>query len=439
MSGWLTSVSFINSAGCPAGSFDANLTFAQALTEAARAAPQALVVASLPGVTDRNWRARRRAGAGAFEEYVQAGVKSSWQPATADEGFEIVRRRLFEPISDKDGAAKQRRHSSLQRNVPRRVGEYPQGCGEGEYSRRMQAAYPIHPELFERLYNDWGSLDKFEPPRGVLRFMAAAIHVLWERGDGGLLILPANIPLDSPIVQGELVRYLDQNWSAVLAKDIDGATSVPLAIDQEVPTLGRYSATRRVARSIWMGSAPTFRERTPELTMGRSSSAAFSPGKRRNFGDALRRLADRATYLYQDSSRYWFSTQPSVARLAEDRAAQIETADVDAKIIALLKRNEDRRLRGDFAAVHASPETSADVADEPDTRLVVLGPAYPHVAKGDGGRAVSAAQNILETRGSGQRIYRNALVFLAADQQRLPETSAGGPVMDGVVIDFRRA
>ena len=39
------------------------------------------------------------------------------------------------------------------------------------------------------------------------------------------------------------------------------------------------------------------------------------------FGDALRRLAGAATYLYQDGPRYWYSTQPTVTKLAEDRAS----------------------------------------------------------------------------------------------------------------------
>ena len=59
----------------------------------------------------------------------------------------------------------------------------------------MRAAYPIHPELFDRLYNDWSSLDKFQRTRGVLRLMAAVIHALWEREDRGLMILPASVPL----------------------------------------------------------------------------------------------------------------------------------------------------------------------------------------------------------------------------------------------------
>jgi predicted AAA+ superfamily ATPase len=59
----------------------------------------------------------------------------------------------------------------------------------------MEAAYPIHPELFDRLYNDWGGLDKFQRTRGVLRLMASVIHQLWKGQDGSLLILPASVPL----------------------------------------------------------------------------------------------------------------------------------------------------------------------------------------------------------------------------------------------------
>lgn len=258
----------------------------------------------------------------------------------------------------------------------------PQGCREADYARRMRAAYPIHPELFERLYNDWGGLDKFQRTRGVLRFMAASIYVLWERNDAGLLILPSSIPLDSPVIEGELVRYLDHNWSAVLANDVDGATSVSLAIDQEVPALGRYSATRRVARSVWMGSAPTYEAgKNPGIDDRRIKLGCAQPGESAgNFGDALRRLADRAMYLYQDGTRYWFSTQPSVARLADDRAAQLDAADVEAEIVKRLKRNEQPRMRGEFAGVHAAPANSGEVGDEPDARLVILGPVYPHAS-----------------------------------------------------------
>lgn len=67
-------------------------------------------------------------------------------------------------------------------------------------------AYPVHPELFDRLYNDWANLEKFQKTRGVLRLMSAVIHRLWERNDAGLMILPAAVPVDAPEVQEELIR-----------------------------------------------------------------------------------------------------------------------------------------------------------------------------------------------------------------------------------------
>jgi len=36
------------------------------------------------------------------------------------------------------------------------------------------------------------------------------------------------------------------------------------------------------------------------------------------FGEALRELSERATYLYEEAGRYWFSTQPTLNRLAEE-------------------------------------------------------------------------------------------------------------------------
>src|SRR5262249_43085088 len=135
--------------------------------------------------------------------------------------------------------------------------EFPTECREGDYERRLKLAYPIHPEVFERLYQDWSSLVKFQRTRGVLRLMAAVIHSLWEKQDRNPLILPANVPIDDPRVQSELTRYLPDNWGPVIEKDVDGPNSLPLRIDNEKPNLGRYSACRRVARAVYLGSAPT--------------------------------------------------------------------------------------------------------------------------------------------------------------------------------------
>ena len=251
----------------PAGGFETQFTFAQVLTESAKLAGNCLLVISLPasdtagsphaqpddvevgGVRGREALDRLR--------NVVGRIESSWRPATADEGFEIVRRRLFEPLVSQD--------QFKQRDVVAREffdfyrtqhQEFPPECREADYERRIKAAYPIHPEIFDRLYTDWSTLVKFQRTRGVLRLMAAVIHSLWEKGDRNPLILPSMVPIDDPRVQFELTRYLSDNWVPVLEKDVDGPNSLPLRIDGDVPNLGKVHACRRVARTIYLGSAP---------------------------------------------------------------------------------------------------------------------------------------------------------------------------------------
>ena len=188
---------------------------------------------------------------------VIARVESPWRPATADEGFEIVRRRLFKPLGDQEAFKQRDITARAFADLYRRQDvEFPSACATMDYERRIQAAYPIHPEVFDRLYTDWSSLAKFQRTRGVLRLMAAVIHCLWESGDRSPLIQPWNIRLDDQRVQNELTRYLSDNWTPVIAKDVDGPDALPLTIDREAPNLGKLSAARRVARTIYLGSAP---------------------------------------------------------------------------------------------------------------------------------------------------------------------------------------
>ena len=138
------------------------------------------------------------------------------------------------------------------------------------------------------------------------------------------------------------------------------------------------------------------------------------------FGDALRYLAQAATYLYQDNARYWYSTQPTVTKLADDRAELLkrEPEKVAEEIQRRVK--EDLRNRGEFPKVHAFPGGSGDVPDELDARLVVLSVDKAFGKEGTN-LAMQAATEILEKRGNSPRRYRNTLVFLAADRSRLDE------------------
>jgi predicted AAA+ superfamily ATPase len=402
----------------PAGSFDNNLSFAQSLTEAARACDRVLVVASLPA---SQIEIGGQGGKAALERLEQtfSRMESNWRPATAEEGFEIVRRRLFEPIPIESQPARDAVIRGFSEMYRANAQEFPQGAAEGSYARRIEGAYPIHPELFDRLYTEWSSLDRFQRTRGVLRLMAAVIFALWDKQDRSLLILPSSVPLDDEGVRNELTRYFEETWDGAIAKDIDGEGSLPTALDRQFPTLNRYSATRRVARTIFMGAAPTFNAPQPGLDARSVKLGCAQPGETvATFGDALRRLSNDATYLYSDKERYWFSTQASVARLARDRADRQDVHEVNAEIVRWIRQDKSR---GQFAGVHRAPESSNEVPDEMEARLVILGPEQAHEKGVDASGARKACENFLTTRGNAPRIYRNALVFLAPDAKKLKD------------------
>jgi predicted AAA+ superfamily ATPase len=418
----------------PAGTFDTHFSFAQALTEAARATPGTLVVISIPASQpsaaepDTGIEVGGIGGREALRQLraVVGRVETAWRPASATESFEIVRRRLFEPLTDPHlFAARDATARGLGEMYRAEAGEFPAECREPAYVERIKAAYPIHPELFDRLYEDWSTLERFQRTRGVLRLMAAVIHSLWQRNDRSPLILPASLPLDDDTVVIELTKNLEDSWKPIVDADVDGDGSLPAELDRESPNLGRYFAARRVARTVFLGSAPTVRSANRGVEDTRVRLGCAYPGEPiGTFADALRRLSDRATYLYVDGRRYWYDTQPSVTRIARDRAARYAERPDDEIAQDLLDRlrkdSAGRGQRGELSAVHVAPVSSAEVPDEDEVRLVVLGVGAPH-ARTEDSVALTVAREFLEHRGPAQRLYRNMLIFAAADRQRLDD------------------
>ena len=419
------------------GNFETQFTFAQTLTESVTATNNTLLVVSLPAsdgfAQGRSFSDDMEVGGErgrvALERLknVVGRVESTWSPASAEESFEIVRRRLFSPLVSQEQFVKRdavaKAFSNLYNAHPN---EFPPETKEQEYEKRIRDAYPIHPEVFERLYTDWSTLAKFQRTRGVLRLMATVIYDLWKAGNSSPLILPAHISMDDGPIRSELVKYLDDSWKSIIDKDVDGSNSLPVRIDNEIPDLGRYLACARVTRTIFLGSAPTVTAANKGIDSRRVKLGSVMPGESPGkFDDALRRLSSAATYLYEDQGRYWYDTQPTVNKLVEDRAEQLK-GDPDSVSAELKKRLKSLiDTKNEFAGIHLMPSSGADIPDEFETRLVILGPDDNYVKDpNQKSSAEKLARQILGSRGTAPRRYQNTLVFLAADQNGLIDLDA---------------
>lgn len=402
--------------GLPAGSFDNLISFIQEITEAARASQSSLVVASIPESTiEIGEEGSGGQQALAAIEHTFGRMEAIWKPVAADEGFEIVRRRLF--LNCKDEAARDAVCQAFSRMYQENSSDFPTNAKEVDYFQRMRSCYPIHPEIFDRLYEDWATIDRFQKTRGVLRLMAAVVHNLWMNQDGSLLILPGSISLDVANIRDELTRHVGDNWNAIIDHEVDGKNSVPYQKDQEVTRFGHVMAARRVARTIMLGSAPSTRMDTIRgLETSRIRLGCVQPGENiATFNDALSTLQGALTYLYSNPSndRFWFDTRPTLRKTVEDRASQRSNEEVEMEIERRLKQIRKERP---FGRVHVCPESSMDVSDEQDVGLVILKYRQTYKRNDPNDIAIQAAENILNTRGLSPRIYKNMLAFIAPDQ-----------------------
>jgi hypothetical protein len=224
--------------------------------------------------------------------------------------------------------------------------------------------------------------------------------VLWQAQAGDPLILPARVPVAHERVRASVLYPLDPAFAAVVDREVDGDGSLPARMEAN-PTrrISQARAATRAARAVFLCSAPLVGQPNAGLTRQGLRLACAEPGGQLDiFGEALSELSERATFLYEEAGRYWFSTQQTLNRLAEDLAKALPAHEVDNAIVEVLR--EDSKTKA--------------------LSLVILGPLTPHVGRGAAKSvATEAVTDALMRCRSAQRRLRNTLLFVAADETQL--------------------
>lgn len=408
-----------------AGTLAANMTFIQALTESVKAVPNAIVLASLPESNTETVGSQGALALDSLEKYF-GRIESVWKPVGQNESFEIVRRRLFDTTGNE--ADVEQVCTAYAAYYRANKDKLPAEVQENRYLEKMRHSYPIHPEVFDRLYEDWSTLDKFQRTRGVLQYMAIVIHRLWQDNDQDPMLMPGSLPLYDLPVRTKSTQYLPQGWDIVITKEIDGETAESLNIDSE-PRFGAVQAARRVARTIFLGSAPASSAQTSRgIDKQRILLGCARPGDELSvYDDVTRRLRDRMHYLFGNGERFWFDTHPNLRREMESRKAHVD----EAAIFNVLKRETEAKVgRNSFFCAQHVFTPIGDIPDEIGSgpRLVILPPLMHCVFSKQNREPAkkyiyavlghSAAEG--ELLPSRQRLYKNCLVFLAPDAVLLP-------------------
>ena len=394
---------------------DSIYTFIQNFTQSVKRSRNATLVVTLP---ESAVEAGAEGGAEAFGrlEAILRRIDAKHEPLEVHEAFEVVRRRLFGPVRNE--AARDRVCEVFSRMYANSRRDYPQEVSEPRYLERMKACYPIHPEIFDRLYLDWSSVPRLQRTRGVLRIMANCISRLYLRGEASPLIMPANLTLDDPALANEFLPLLDGEWHPVLS-EVDSDGSMTDNMDKDVPRFTDVGgAARRIARTVFLGSAASGAIRGIDARSIRLG--VVLPGQGISvYNDALGRMDGTLYYLYNSNDRYYFHAEENLNKVAIDRADALTDREVEECIIAQLQEavGDGRRRRAD---VIVCPQGSDDVKDLDTVQLIILSPAksLPNRSR-ENDEAAVAAQDILLNRGDAPRIHRNMLLFLTAKNDEI--------------------
>ena len=348
-------------------------------------------------------------------------MQSAWLPAAGDETYEIIRRRLFQPLDADGERARDETVKAFADMYRRNAGRVPARGEGGALPRIAAAVVPDPPRTLRPALEGLVEPAEFQRTRGVLRFMANVVGVLWQQQSRRRLILPARVPVAHDRVRANVLYPLDAAFGAVVDREVDGDGSLPAQMEAN-PTrrISQARAATRAARSVFLCTAPLVGRPNAGLTGQGLRLACAEPGDQLAiFGEALRELSERASYLYEEGGRYWFSTQPTLNRLADDRAKAWPAHEVDDEIVGVL-REDAKDKEPAFIASSRAPDDPIAIEEADAISLVILGPATPHAGRGVGkSKATEIATDTLMRHRNGQRRYRNTLLFVAADEVQL--------------------
>lgn len=399
---------------------DQTISFMQELTEAVAGTNNCVAVITLPASPQEVGNTpQAQAILNSLQKRV-GRVGADTQPVADDEIFEVIRRRLFEDIGDKNTIeAIATKYSDLYQQF---WTELPTHAAKTEYKQRIIKSYPFHPELIDIFRIRWASHHDFQRTRGVLRLLASIVSDLWQRQQslaGGNLLIHSGVVnfanLDA--MSGQLKKLYGNGYDAVITADVAGAASNAFKIDTNEREYGQWYLTQAISSVILMNSFGSDGANkgisVAELKLHLLTPEGFNHN---NINGALNKLESVAHYLYYAQSggsgkRYWFHTKPNINILINQAKGDIKDNDVTAEI---LKRIEEKRKQIQFFNVLVNP--SEDIPEQMKPTLIILSPNHLASPNQVNGQTKPLIERIATKKGNSERIYRNTMLFLLCSE-----------------------
>ena len=411
---------------------DQTISFMQMLTEAVPTVRKSVLITTLPSSSTEV------AGSPIGNQILSAlearviRVGTNIKPVDDNEIFEVIRRRLFESIGEKQTieyiVQRYRKYYNS------RKAYLPAYANDGTYPDLIRKSYPFHPEVINMFHLRWAQDNRFQRTRGVLRLLASIVKDLWERrsslvGSNGLIQTSDLNLANLPTLTGTIANLKGSQWDTVLNADVMGTVSNSYHIDNEDVTsdLYKYRIAQGVATTVMLASIGGHQRvgiDLKELKLCMMRPAAFN----HSFIDtAIGKLETSAHYLYSShvgEAKYWFEARPNVNILLNQAKADIATSAIKTEI-------KNRLVSGsgylsNFSKIMIEP--SADIPEQKNLALVIFGPdTLTSATLNEGVKA--KIKKIATTKGNSPRVYRNTMLFLLC-------TEHGYAILSEKIKDF---
>lgn len=396
-------------------------SFIQTLTEVVASVPKTVLICTLPA------SAREVASSEIGQEILSAletrvvRVGSSVKPVDDEEIYEVVRRRLFDRITNYDVIEQvARKYKDMYHN---RRDSLPAEADRVAYVERIKKAYPFHPELIDLFHIRWGSDSKFQRTRGVLRLLASIVKDLWSRKSSlagtQALIQTSDVRLENlPTLQSQITSLMGSQWDSVMHADVFGTISNAYKLDEQNVGnhIGEYHLATAVTTTVLMASIGSSSQRG--LTLKQLKLCLLKPDafQHIDIDSTVNQLENVVHYMYKSSiggeQSFWFQSKPNINILVNQAKGDVKEEEVNAEIMRMVKQSV-----ASLVQVKVLVDPTGDVPEQKQLTFVVMHPKYTVAAGGDVSRpAQYAIKQMAQMKGSSQRVYRNTMLFLVCSE-----------------------
>jgi hypothetical protein len=221
----------------------------QELTETISSVEKGMMIVTLPSSYLEDFGEKKEEALARLSK-IFGRVESIETPVKGEEVYSIISRRPFHETIDQ--SKKDRIIHEYFKLYQKNKDELPQKARDAGFNKKMELAYPFHPDVIDILNEKWGTFSSFQRTRGVLRLLANVVEDLYNSEKNIDIIFPSDINLEKPSIRQEFLRHIGSEYEGIIGSDIAGHDAKSQAIDNE--NKGRKHLAERVSTAVFFHS-----------------------------------------------------------------------------------------------------------------------------------------------------------------------------------------